>query len=145
MPSLIFQLEQLIDELDFLSIGTNDLAQFLYATDRGNPMIWNRYDPLSPALLRVLKYVNDICSRAGVPCSVCGEMAGRPLEAVTLVGLGFLSLSMNPAAMGAVKAAIRTLNQGDLANYLDRQLSASADSLRDKVRLYAADHDIFIE
>lgn len=108
-------------------------------------MIWNRYDPLSPALLRVLKYVNDICLRAGVPCSVCGEMAGRPLEAVTLVGLGFRSLSMNPAAMGAVKAAIRTLNQGDLANYLDRQLSASADSLRDKVRLYAADHDIFIE
>lgn len=145
VPSLIFQLEQLIGELDFLSIGTNDLAQFLYATDRGNPMIWNRYDPLSPALLRVLKYVNEVCQRAGVPCSVCGEMAGRPLEAITLVGLGFRSLSMNPAAMGAVKAAIRTLNQGDLANYLDRQLSASADSLRDKVRLYAADHDIFIE
>lgn len=145
VPSLVFQLEQLLKEVDFVSIGTNDLSQFLYAADRGNPTIWNRYDMLSPALLRVLKYINDMCLQQGVPCSVCGEIAARPLEAVTLVGLGFQSLSMNPASLGAVKAALRTLNRQALGVYLNKQLRSSAASLREKLRLYAADHDIFIE
>lgn len=145
VPSLVFQLEQLLKEVDFVSIGTNDLSQFLYAADRGNPTIWNRYDMLSPALLRVLKYINDMCLQQGVPCSVCGEIAARPLEAITLVGLGFQSLSMNPASLGAVKAALRTLNRQALGVYLNKQLRSSAASLREKLRLYAADHDIFIE
>ncbi|MGN1063756.1 MAG: phosphoenolpyruvate--protein phosphotransferase, partial [Alphaproteobacteria bacterium] len=82
VPSLIFQLPELVKLVDFISIGTNDLSQFLFATDRGNPIIWDRYDSLSPAMLKVLKYINDTCQNAGVPCSVCGEMAGKPLEAM---------------------------------------------------------------
>ena len=145
VPSLVFQLEQLLKEVDFVSIGTNDLAQFLYASDRGNPMIWNRFDSLSPALLRVLKYINDTCRQANVPCSVCGEMAGRPLEAITLIGLGYRSLSMNQASLGAVKAAIRTLNQTDLTPYLEKQLSSATDSLREQLKMYMIDHGVFIE
>ena len=145
VPALIFQLEQLMCEVDFVSIGTNDLSQFLYATDRGHPTIWNRYDSLSPALLRVLKYINDTCKQADIPCSVCGEMAGRPLEAITLVGLGFTSLSMNPSSLGAVKAAIRSLDKENLTAYLEKQLFSTSDSLREKIKRYASDHDIFIE
>lgn len=144
VPSLIFQLERLLREVDFISIGTNDLAQFLYATDRGNPLIWNRYDPLSPPLLKALKYICDACQQAGVPCSVCGEMAGRSLEAVALVGLGFRSLSMNPAALGAVKAAIRTMDQTQLEAYLTKQLQTSSHSLRETLKTYAQDHGILI-
>ena len=145
VPSLIFQLEQLLPEVDFISVGTNDLAQFLYATDRGHPAIWDRYDTLSPAMLRVMKYISDTCAKAHVPCSVCGEMAGRPLEAITLVGLGFESLSMNPTLLGAVKAAVRTMNKAHFATYLDRQIQLPVASLREPIRLYAADHNIFIE
>ena len=144
VPSLIFQLETLLPEVDFLSIGTNDLTQFLYAADRGNPTVWNRYDPLSPALLRVIRYVNDKCREQGVPCSVCGEMASRPLEALALIGLGVRSLSMTPVSLGAVKAMIRTVDGQELTAYLNRQLDLADDSLRESLRLFAVDHDIFI-
>ena len=144
VPSLIFQLERLVREVDFISVGTNDLAQFLYACDRGNPMIWNRYDVLSPALLKALKYICDVCHQARIPCSVCGEMASRSLEAVTLVGLGFRSLSMTPSSLGAVKAAIRTMDQKHLAAYLEKQLVTTSGSLREKLKMYARDHGILI-
>lgn len=144
VPSLMFQLNELVKLVDFISIGTNDLAQFLFATDRGNPMIWDRYDTLSPAMLKALKYINDICKEAGVPCSICGEMASKPLEAMTLIGLGFTSLSMTPAALGAIKAVVRTMNQKEVSDYLKTQLSSPSATLRDKLKSYATDHDIFI-
>lgn len=144
VPSLIFQLNELVKLVDFVSIGTNDLAQFLFATDRGNPMIWDRYDSLSPAMLKALKYINDICKEAGVPCSVCGEMASKPLEAMALIGIGFTSLSMTPAALGAIKAVVRTMNQKEVADYLKTQLSLPSATIRDKLKSYAMDHDIFI-
>ncbi|MBO7258185.1 MAG: peptidase, partial [Alphaproteobacteria bacterium] len=144
VPSLMFQLNELVKLVDFVSIGTNDLAQFLFATDRGNPMIWDRYDSLSPAMLKALKYINDICKDAGIPCSICGEMASKPLEAMALVGLGFTSLSMTPAALGAIKAVVRSMNQKEVANYLKTQLSSPSATLRDKLKSYATDHDIFI-
>ena len=144
VPSLIFQLGELVKLVDFVSIGTNDLAQFLFATDRGNPMIWDRYDSLSPAMLKALKYINDICKNAGVPCSICGEMASKPLEAMALVGLGFTSLSMTPAALGAIKAVVRSMNQKEIADYLATQISSPSATIRDKLKSYATDHDIFI-
>ena len=125
-------------------MGTNDLMQFLYAADRGNPTIWNRYDPLSPALLKVLKYINDTCGKAGIPCSVCGEMAGRPLEAMALAGLGFNRLSMNPSSLGAVKATLRSMNQKEVASYLNRLLLTVPGSVREHLRLFAVDHGVFI-
>jgi phosphotransferase system enzyme I (PtsP) len=116
----------------------------LYATDRGTPLIWNRYDPLSPPLLKALKYICDSCQQANVPCSVCGEMAGRSLEVIALVGLGFRSLSMNPSALGGVKATIRTMDQAQVAAYLAKQLQTSTHSLRETVKMYAQDHGILI-
>ncbi len=144
VPSLLFQLGELVKEVDFVSIGTNDLAQFLFATDRSNSLIWTRYDTLSPAFLKMLKYVNDVCGQAGVPCSICGEMASRPLECMALIGLGYKKLSMNPGALGAIKAVVRSINQKQTEAFLLRHLSDPVDSLRPLLQSYAIDHDIFI-
>ncbi len=144
VPALLFQLEELVKEVDFVSIGTNDLAQFLFATDRSNSMIWTRYDTLSPAFLKMLKYINDVCFKAGVPCSICGEMASRPLECIALIGLGFKKLSMNPGALGAIKAVVRSINQKQTESFLLQHLSDPVASLRPLLQAYAIDHDIFI-
>lgn len=144
VPSLVFQLPALLPLVDFVSVGTNDLMQFLFAVDRGNPAIWGKYDMLSPALLSVLKQVQDACTKAKVPCCVCGEMAGKPLEAFVLIGLGFNRLSMAPSSLGAVKATVRTMNQAKTAEYLDRILLRPEHSLRDRIRSYALDQGVFI-
>src|SRR5205085_6248173 len=86
LPSLAEMLDQLLPRVNFLSIGTNDLTQFLFAADRSGPLLAQRYDWLSPAILRFLKRVIDAARAADVPVRVCGEMAGRPLEAMALIG-----------------------------------------------------------
>ena len=144
VPSLVFQLETLLPMIDFLSIGTNDLSQFLFAIDRSDPMIWERYDVLSSPMLRLLKYISETCAKHNVPCSVCGEMAGKPLEAMTLVALGFNKLSMNPSSLGAIKAMVLSMNCADVRHYLDTILPSTAPSLREKLRLFAIDHDIVV-
>ena len=144
VPSLIFQLPQLVKLVDFVSVGTNDLYQFLFAVDRGNAQIWERYDSLSPAFLSTLKYISDTCKAANVSCSVCGEMAGKPLEAMALIGLGFEKLSLNASALGAVKSVVCTMNQAQTAEYLQTQLSMPSHSLRAKLKAYAMDHGVFI-
>ena len=96
--------------VDFLSIGTNDLTQFLFAADRADPRLAERYDWLSPAILRFLRRVNAEAKAAGVPVRVCGEMAGRPLEAMALIGIGIDSFSITPAAVGPVKAMVRSID-----------------------------------
>ncbi|TPE60522.1 phosphoenolpyruvate--protein phosphotransferase [Sandaracinobacter neustonicus] len=108
VPSLAMVLDELLPRLDFLSIGTNDLTQFLLAADRGNPRLADRYDWLSRGLLRFLKLVVDQAHPAGVPVSICGEMGGRPLEALALMAIGVERLSITPAAIGPVKAMIRS-------------------------------------
>lgn len=143
VPALLFQLDDLLKHVDFISIGTNDLSQFLFATDRGNPMIWNRYDSLSPALLKTLKFVIDKCVAAGVKCSVCGEMAGKPLDAIVLCALGYRVLSMNPASLGAVKAALRTTNLKDLNQFLSYHLNDVTVSLRALLNAWARDHAVY--
>lgn len=144
VPSLLFQMETLVKEVDFVSIGTNDLAQFLFATDRSNSMIWTRYDTLSPAFLKMLRYVNTTCQQAGISCCVCGEMASRPLECMALIGLGFKKVSMNPGALGRIKALVRTVNQSQLESFIVRHLSDTTETLRPLLQSYAIDHDIFI-
>lgn len=143
VPALLFQLDDLLKYVDFISIGTNDLSQFLFATDRGNPMIWNRYDSLSPALLKTLKFVIDKCMATGVKCSVCGEMAGKPLDAIVLCALGYRVLSMNPASLGAVKAALRTTNLKDLNQFLSYHLDDVTVSLRALLNAWARDHAVY--
>ena len=105
-PSLLWHLDALLPLTDFVSVGTNDLLQYLFAADRGNPRVSDRYDMLSTPLLRALKMIREACADTGTPVSVCGEMAGRPLEAFALVALGFDRLSMPPSGVGPVKKMI---------------------------------------
>jgi phosphotransferase system enzyme I (PtsP) len=108
VPALAEVLDEVLPHVDFLSIGTNDLTQFLLAADRGNPKLATRYDWLSRGVLRFLKRVVDAAAPAGIPVTVCGEMGGRPLEALALLALGVERLSITPAAIGPVKAMIRS-------------------------------------
>lgn len=144
VPSIIWQLDGLLARADFLSVGSNDLLQYLFAADRGNPKLATRYDALSPPMLRVLRDLVRRCGQAGVPLSLCGEMAGRPLEAMALIGLGFRTLSMSPPAVGAVKTMVRSLDAAGLRGYLDALLESPDHSLRDRLRAYALDHGIMI-
>ncbi|MFC6674236.1 phosphoenolpyruvate--protein phosphotransferase [Marinobacterium aestuariivivens] len=114
VPSAVYQAEELARRVDFLSIGTNDLSQYLLAIDRGNPQVSNRLDPLHPAVLRALRQVVEAAGRTGKPVSVCGEMASNPACALLLVGLGIDSLSVNAAALPRVKWAVRSVDSQHL-------------------------------
>ena len=118
VPSLLWQLDELLRSVDFLSVGSNDLMQFMMASDRGNTRLSGRFDPLSPAFLRALRKIADKAREAGVPFSLCGEIAGRPLEAMALIGIGYRSLSMAPAAIGPVKAMILALEAKPMGEHL---------------------------
>jgi phosphotransferase system enzyme I (PtsP) len=144
VPALLFQLEDLLREVDFLSIGTNDLFQFLFASDRGNYRMSERYDVLSPVMLNVLGGVIEHCRAANVPLSLCGEMAARPLDAMALVGIGFRRLSVSPQAVGPVKMMIRSLDVDSLVVYLRQICSGRQASLREKLKAYAQDHGILV-
>jgi phosphotransferase system enzyme I (PtsP) len=142
VPSLLWQLPALLGRIDFLSIGTNDLAQFLFACDRGNPRLADRYDLLSAPMIALLRDVVGKCAGAGVPLSMCGEMAGNPIEAMMLIGLGFRTLSMTATAIGPVKTMIRSLDADSLAGYLDEIGDRPDHSLRHRLEAYARDHAI---
>ncbi len=142
IPSLIFQLQKYIHLFDFISVGTNDLMQFMYAADRGNLNVAGRYDSLSVSFLSALSYIQKVCNENRVPCSVCGEMAGRPIEALTLIGLGFNSISMNPRSLLKVKTVLRELNQEEFHDYLIRLLQTEYGSIRTQIQSYLRDHGI---
>jgi phosphotransferase system enzyme I (PtsP) len=144
VPALAEMLDQLLPKLDFLSIGTNDLTQFLFAADRGNPRLAERYDWLSPAILRFLARVADKSREAGVPVGVCGEMGGRPLEAMTLLGLGIDRLSITPAAIGPVKAMIRSLDVGALREAMPAWLAEAPRDLRRRLEDWAQQQDVAV-
>jgi phosphotransferase system enzyme I (PtsP) len=142
VPSLLWQLPALLERADFISVGSNDLIQFLFAADRGDPRLSDRFDSLSPVVLAVLRDLVRAANRAEVPISLCGEMAGRPLEAMALVGLGYRALSMTASNVGPVKEMVHALRLRPLANYLGTLLNAPDHSLRDKLRAFARDHHI---
>jgi phosphotransferase system enzyme I (PtsP) len=144
VPALAFQMKSLLQRVDFVSVGSNDLFQFLFASDRGNPLLADRYDPLSPPALTLLGDLVRQCDDAGIPISLCGEIAGRPLDAMALVGLGFRNLSMAPSSIGPVKAMVRSLSVSDLKRYLDTLLQSHEHSLREKLREFAVDHGVII-
>ena len=144
VPALVFQLRPLLEVVDFLSIGTNDLLQFLFASDRGNCHVSERYDALSPVFLGMLRNMLQQCETAGVPVALCGEMAASPLDAVALIGIGFRDLSVSPPAVGPVKAAIRSLDLKPLEDYLLSLLGTRADTVRESLALYAQDHRIVL-
>jgi phosphotransferase system enzyme I (PtsP) len=144
VPSLLFELNQIIAETDFLSVGSNDLLQFLFAADRTNPIVSRRYDTLSPAVLTLLRSITTTASEAGrlSHVSVCGEMAGRPLDAMALVGLGFTSLSMQASSVGPVKMLIRSLDTRTLSPVLDQLCGQSGPSARDALTAFADEHRV---
>jgi phosphotransferase system, enzyme I, PtsP len=144
VPALIWQLPALVGRADFISVGTNDLVQFLFAADRGNPRLAGRYDPLSPPVLRVLGDIAGGCATHRLPVAVCGEMAGNPLEAMVLVGLGFRVLSMAPSAIGPVKAMIRSLDVPALIEFVASVSDVSTHSLRGKFHDFARDRGIIV-
>src|SRR5690349_20520920 len=144
VPALAWQLDSLLRHVDFISVGTNDLLQFLYAADRGNARVAGRYDALSPALLRLLHFVVEKTRPAGVDLAVCGEMAGRPVEALALLAIGVRTLSMAPGAIGPVKAMIRSLDLNDATGFMNAALSQPDRPMRETLRLFAADHAIEI-
>ncbi|MGV3478893.1 MAG: phosphoenolpyruvate--protein phosphotransferase [Sphingobium sp.] len=142
VPALAESLDILLPKLDFLSIGTNDLTQFLFAADRAHPKLAERYDWLSPAILRFLRRVVAPARAASVPVTVCGEMGGRPLEAMALIGLGIERLSITPAAIGPVKAMLRSLDRGALEGELAGWLDAPTGDLRAKLTDWAQAHSV---
>jgi len=136
-PSLLFHLDALLPLTDFVSVGTNDLMQYLFAADRGNPRTAERYDPLSPPALRALKTIQEACARTGAPVSVCGEMAGRPMEAFALIGLGFERLSMPPTGIGPVKQMVLSCDRGAAMRGVESLLLSSAGSVRAEIEALA--------
>jgi phosphotransferase system enzyme I (PtsP) len=140
----LFQLPALLEKVDFLSVGSNDLLQFLFAADRNNPHVAERYDDLSPAVLTLLDTLVRQCQKAGVPLALCGEMAGRPLAAMALIGLGFSNISMSPVSIGPVKAMIRSLNVEQVREVLPPLLTLHDSSVSDRLRRFAKEHGVII-
>jgi phosphotransferase system enzyme I (PtsP) len=144
VPALAEQLDLLLPKIDFLSIGTNDLTQFLFAADRAHPKLAERYDWLSPAILRFIARVQREAQAANVPVGVCGEMGGRTLEAMALIGLGIDRLSITPVAIGPVKAMIRTLDAAALRAQMPEWLALAPRDMRERLTGWANEHDVNI-
>lgn len=144
VPSLLFQLDELLTQVDFVSVGSNDLFQFFCAVDRGNTRVSDRFDTLNLAFLRALKLIVDNANKAHVPVTLCGELAGRPLEAMALLGLGYRDLSMSPSSLGPVKAMLRTLDVGRLSARLLPRLEPGHPETNIRVFLerFASDMDV---
>jgi phosphotransferase system enzyme I (PtsP) len=144
VPSLLFELDALLPRVDFVSVGSNDLLQYFFAADRNNTRVAARYDALSAAPLRALGSIVDAARRHGRPVSLCGEMAGRPLEAMALIGLGYRSISMAAVSVGPVKAMILSLDVAELQRWLHEALRTAEGNVRPQLKRYAEEHGIEI-
>jgi phosphotransferase system, enzyme I, PtsP len=142
VPALLMQLDQLFALADFASVGSNDLVQFLFAADRNNARLAGRYDPLSIPVLRALLSIVAAAERHGKPLTLCGEMAGRPIEAMALIGIGMRSISMAPASLGPVKAMLMSLDASKLQSAMAEWLAAGTGNLREALEQYAARENV---
>ena len=144
VPALAFMLPQILRSADFVSIGSNDLLQFIFAVDRTNPRVAKRYDPLCPAVMTLVRQIVRSAAEANGEVSLCGEMAGRPLEAMALIGTGLRTLSMQAPNIGPVKMMIRSLDCRAITEFVDRQCDRSDHSLRTRLAAFAAERGIVI-
>jgi phosphotransferase system, enzyme I, PtsP len=144
VPALMWQLPALLREADFISVGTNDLLQFLFAADRGTPALAGRYDLLSPPVIELLAQLVAAAAEAGKPLSVCGEAASRPLEALTMVGLGISTLSMSASGLLPVKALLADVDLAAFRAVLDaiRRTASGAASVREPIAAWAREHGL---
>jgi phosphoenolpyruvate-protein kinase (PTS system EI component) len=108
VPSAIFNLRSFLDEIDFVSVGTNDLVQYLLAVDRDNSWVAKLYEPYDPSVFQALRDVADACAEKNKPCSVCGDLASDPLNALVLLGLGYHSVSVAPHFVPEIKYLLRS-------------------------------------
>jgi len=145
VPALMFMLPQILRSADFVSIGSNDLFQFVFAVDRTNPRVAKRYDALNPAALTLIRQIVQSAAAAGGDLSLCGEMAGRPLEAMALIGLGLRTLSMQPANIGPVKMMVRSLDTREVAQFVDKLCGRTDHSLRTRLAAFAAERGIALK
>lgn len=144
VPILLWQLDELIRAVDFVSVGSNDLFQFMTATDRGNARLAGRFKPLSVPFLTMLKQIVDAGEAAHTPVTLCGELAGGSLSAMALIGLGYRSISMVPAAIGPIKAMLAELPVGELRTVVNEMLGKQ-DSRQDVAEIlgeFAGKHNI---
>ena len=144
VPSLLWELDELARRVDFLSVGTNDLMQYLFAVDRDNKRVATRFDPLAPAMLRALKSIADTGRAYGVPVTLCGELGGKPISALALIAIGFRNLSMSPSSLGPVKAMLLALDAADVTAYVAELLARQdgSPSIRSALQAYAERHDL---
>ena len=144
VPSLLFELDALLPRVDFISVGSNDLLQYFFAADRNNTRVATRYDLLSAPPLRAFASIAAAAKRHNRPFSLCGEMAGRPLEAMALIGLGFRSISMAPASVGPVKSMVLSLDAKALERWLETNLASGEGSMRAGLKRFAEEHGVEI-
>ncbi|MEM1371272.1 MAG: putative PEP-binding protein, partial [Pseudomonadota bacterium] len=142
VPNILFELEEFLPRTDFVSVGSNDLMQFLLAADRTNAKVGSRYDVLSTGPLRALAKLRQAADDHKVPITLCGEMAGSTLEALALIGIGYRSLSMNASSIGPVKAMVRSTNAADVTRAMQGWLKAGEQNLRDCLKAFARDNAI---
>ncbi len=144
VPSIVDQLEPLLEEVNFISVGTNDLFQFFYACDRTNPNISNRYDVLSTPFLNYLKKICDVCNKANVPTSLCGEISSKPLEAMALLALGYRTLSITGSAAVPIKRMILSLPLNKTREFILNELKSYSPSLRPALQNFAKEQQILV-
>lgn len=144
-PALAYELDALVGEADFISVGTNDLMQFFHAADRMVPEISDRYDMIARPALSFLHQITESCERLGLPVSVCGEAAGKPLEALALLAIGFRSLSMPAGSVGPMKRMIRSMDLKAFAEAVKAALPKSNGSFRNDLLGIARQNGIVIE
>jgi phosphotransferase system, enzyme I, PtsP len=144
VPSLLWQLAEIADAADFLSVGSNDLMQYLFAVDRDNRRVANRFDPLNVGFLRALRAVARAGAAAGTPVTLCGEIGGRPLEAMALMAIGYRDISMSAPSIGPVKAMTLTLSLADIEREVESMLTEGRDdaSLREPLRAAAERYNV---
>jgi phosphotransferase system enzyme I (PtsP) len=135
VPSLLFALDEILERVDFLSVGSNDLVQFLFAADRGNARVAGRFDPISAPVLRALKQIVDAGKSHNKPVALCGELASKPLEALALIAIGFRRLSLSPSAMGPVKAMILSADARAAAKFIEPLLADTRGKLQIREKL----------
>ena len=145
VPALAFMLPQLMRSADFVSIGSNDLLSLAFAVDRTNPRVSKRYDNLNPASLTLIRLIVQSAAENSGDLSLCGEMAGRPLDAMALLGLGLRTLSMQPGHIGPIKMMIRSLHLGEVAAFVDRLCGRTDHSLRTRLSAFAAERGIVLK
>jgi phosphotransferase system, enzyme I, PtsP len=144
VPSLLYELDTLMPRVDFVSVGSNDLLQYLFAADRNNTRVAARYDPLSAASLRALGAIVEAAGRHKKPLSLCGEMAGRPLEALALIGLGYRAISMAPVSIGPIKSMLLSLDAGTLQRWMTGIVKSGEGSLRAQLKRFAEEQGVEI-